>query len=1228
MLSTTAMRNGATPLCVPDGAHDRGRGRILATGNASNTLNKIGDTSNLPLFAEWGHDKVIKTQVRRLPVKTITLAAMLLPGALIAQEFRGTISGTVVDPQNSLIPNAKIEATETRTGVKSVAVSDTAGKYVIPFLAPGTYRITAEAAGFKGFVQDNFLLATAAHPVLDIHLEVGNASQSVSVTAQAPLLETENGSVAQPLTTRQVEDFPLNGRTPYMLSVLAIGVIAEPNGSGQQGDLKANPWDNSASTTFSSGGAPTGQNEMLIDGAPNSSYSLGIAYNPPVDAVQEVQMQVFSADAAYGHSGGGISNQITKSGTNGFHGSLYEFNQSTPLQANAFFINKAGQKRATDILNQYGITAGGPVFLPKLFNGRNKVFWFFAWEGLHEPTASAHTTTTPTPAERSGDFSALLALGSQYQIYDPSTGVPSGSQIARQPFPGNIIPASRLSPIAQAYMQFFPLPNAAGTSTGLNNYVSDPITHRAFRNNFGRLDFNVSDRQKIFWDIRSTDYNATGDSDYFNNIATGDSGPFRVNWGTTLDSVHTFGPTLFADVRLNWTRFVEDYVNPSLGFNPTSLGYPAYMTSSSESLQIPSISFPSSTFQNLGNTYFWYHNPSDSFQIFGDMVKVQGTHTFKFGVDAREYRMSYFTTGNSTGTFTFGSSWTNGPFSNSAAAPLGQEFAAFLLGLPSSGSYDVNTSGLVQSKYISPFFQDDWRVRSNLTINLGLRFEYETPASERYGRTVNGFDTSVQSPIAGAAIVAYAQNPIPQIPAGQFNVPGGLTFATRGNPAAYQTESHIFSPRFGFAWSPKAMQNTVIRGGFGIFVYPIGTEGGLPPSSSQPPLNQEGFSQTTQMTVTNNNFLTPATTLANPFPNGIQPPGTPAGLATFLGQNITFFNPNVRNPYSIRWNFGFERQLPGDMVLEVVYIGNHSVHLPIAATNLNGIPQEYLSTGLARNQTVINTLTSTVPNPFAGLLPGSTSLNGSTVALSQLLLPYPQFPNGGVTEQYNNAGSSYYESLNVGLQKRLSRGLSFTTSFAWNSLIDRRIYLNAFDAAPEKATSVDSRPIRFVTGATYELPIGNGRLINIGSGWKNALFGGWVVNGIYTWQSGAPLSWGNVIYYGGPLDFDPRQVNGPAFNISQFNTVSAQQLADNVRTFQTYFNNLRADPVNVLDASLLKEFHFSERGYIQVRFETFNTLNRPGFAAPNLTPTSSSFGLITATVLNPRNVQMGARLVW
>ncbi len=1147
------------------------------------------------------------------------LVILCLPAMLAAQEFRGTISGSVVDPQNAFVPNVKIIATEIRTGTKSQTVSDTSGRYTIPFLAPGTYEITAETGGFKRFVQNGLSLEIGAHPVLDIHLQVGDTSQSVSVTADAPLLQTETASVAEPITTRQVEDFPLNGRTPYMLAQLAFGVVATPSGTGARGYTR--PWDSSGPAAFSVAGSATGQNELLVDGAPNNTWNLNVSYNPPVDAVQEVQTQVFQSDAGYGHSGGGTANQITKSGTNGFHGSLYEFNQVTALQANAFFVNKAGQPRATNIYNQYGVTAGGPVVVPKVFDGRNKVFWFFALERLKCPNLGPVITTVPTAAERKGDFSALRALGSQYQIYDPLTGATSGSQITRQIFPDNLIPATRLNPIAQNYMQFYPAPNIPGRADGLNNYSANPAGKNNFHNQFGRLDFNLGNRQKLFWDIRTTEFSQT-DSFYFDNIAVGDV-LNRTNWGTSLDDVYTFGPTLVSDVRLNWTRFVEEYVNPANGFNPTNLGYPAYVASTAEVLQMPSVSFSGSTYQNLGMRTTWSRIPTDSFQIFGDLVKVHGQHTLKFGVDLREYRMSRFAPGNATGTFNFSTSWTNGPFSNSASAPLGQEFAAFDLGLPSSGSYDLNTYAQTRTRYIGLFIQDDWHVRSNLTINLGIRYEHETPTNEKYGRTIDGFDTTTPSPIAQAAAAAYARNPIPQVPVGQFKVLGGLMFASPQNPAAYQTESHIFSPRFGFAWTPTALHGkTVIRGGVGVFVYPIGVHGGVA-------LNQQGFSQTTQMVVTNNNYLSPASTLSDPFPNGIQQPAISAlGLGTFLGQNISFFNPNVRNPYSVRWNFGIQRLLPGNMALEVAYIGNHGVHLPIASTSLNAIPQPYLATGWVRNQTVINTLSSTVTNPFAGLLPGSSSLNGSSVALSQLLLPFPQFPNGGITEQYNAAGSSYYESLNVGLRKRLSHGLSVTSNFIWNSYIDRTSYLNAFDAAPVKQVAASSRPLRFVLAATYQLPIGQGKLLDTGSGWRNALLGGWVINGIYIWQIGAPLSWGNVIYYGGDLHLDPRQVNGPAFDLTRFNTVSAQQLANNVRTFSTYFNNLRADGVNSLDASLLKEFHFTERRHLQIRFEAFNAPNRPAFAAPNLTPTSSSFGLITGTTINPRTIQMGGRLVW
>jgi hypothetical protein len=429
---------------------------------------------------------------------------------------------------------------------------------------------------------------------------------------------------------------------------------------------------------------------------------------------------------------------------------------------------------------------------------------------------------------------------------------------------------------------------------------------------------------------------------------------------------------------------------------------------------------------------------------------------------------------------------------------------------------------------------------------------------------------------------------------------------------------------------------TVIRAGIGVFVSPIEPVVNNSGATSSTGLNQEGFSQTTQFTATNNNYLSPAATLSNPFPNGIlAPAGSANGAGTFLGQQLTLFNPEVRNPYSIRWDFSVQRELPGQMVLEAAYVGSHSVHLPVT-TQLDYIPRQYLATTPIRNTTVANLLTGTVANPFQGLLPNSTSENGATVALDQLLLRFPQYPvpsppastTNGIVMQGNGAGESYFESLNVRLQKRLNHGLTLTQNFAWSSMIERIAYLNDSDPAPEKRVSGDSRPLRETLAATYEFPVGHGRRFDLGSRIGNGALGGWALNGILSLQSGPPLSWGNVIYYGGPVDFNSHQPNGDTFDVSRFDTVSSQQLEYNIRTFDTYFNNLRRDMTKNLDLSMMKRFSLGERKYLQVRFEAFNSTNRVTFGAPQLSPTNAAFGLISTQANTPRRVETGMRLVW
>lgn len=1162
-------------------------------------------------------------------IRTALVLASFSAATLFGQEYRGTFSGMVTDAQGAGVPKANIVALETRTGTKATAVSENSGEYTIPFLTPGIYDITAEAPGFKTFVRHGITLSAGEHPVIDVHLAVGAVSEQVMVTAEAPLLVTANPSLGQVITTAEVEDLPVNGRTPMMLANLALGVIS----TFEPGPVR--PFDNGAPNSISIGGSPSGRNEVLLNGAPNSGQSNQMAYSPPQDAVTEVRVSVFDMDASFGHTMGGTVNLVTKGGTNSLHGSSYIFNQTSELDANSFFNNARGVPRPPYHQNQYGVNAGGPVWIPKVFNGKNRLFWFFAYEGMRDsdPANSPLETgnpenfaTVPTPAERRGDFSALLNVPgpNNYTIYDPATGVLSGTLASRQPFPNNIIPPDRLNPVALKYLQYFPLPNTAGLANGLQNYLINAIDSDKYDNELGRLDVNLGARNRLSFDARHN-FRAQDKNQFFNNPATGNF-LYRINQGAGLDDVFTFSPTVIMNVRANWTRYIENHSSPADSVDPAALGFPSYIDANAEFKMLPYITFASTglvagaraTFEPLG-----YNgdgtNFSDIFQLFGDVVKIHGNHTLKMGADAREYRWSAYNFGNPSGAYSFNSSWTNNPASNNSSSPLGQDLAAFLLGLPTGGSFDLNTQSSVKSRYLALFINDDWRVKGNLTLNLGLRWEHDYPETERYNRSVNGFDPTAKNPISDAAAAAYAANPRPQIPISQFRALGGLTFPSANSPEVYQTRSAIFSPRFGFAWTPAALGNkTVIRGGAGVLVDPI----------QLPTPNQPGFSQATQLSTTAS-FLPPFTaTLSDPFPNGIQQPsGSSKGTGTFLGQAITFFNPQIRNPYAVRWELSIQQQLRGQMVLEVAYIGNHAMHLPIN-TNLNYIPRQFLSTSLVRDTANTNLLSGVVPNPFKGLLPNSSSLNGSTVALQQLTLPYPQFPINGVTMQNNSAGSSYFESLNVRLQKRFTNGLTLLENFIWNSLIDRLAYLNPSDPAPEKRRSSDSRPLRNIVATTYQLPIGRGRRLNLQSRWMDSLVGGWGLSGILTLQSGPMLSWGNYIYYGGPLNLQPHHPDGLAFDITRFNTVSAEQLANNIQTFDNQFNNLRRDPVKQLDMTMSKSFTFAERKYVQIRVEAFNLTNRVTFGAPNTSPTNAAFGMIATQANTPRRIETGLRLVW
>jgi Carboxypeptidase regulatory-like domain len=1140
-------------------------------------------------------------------------ATMLLFAATCtSQEFRATISGRITDAQNAIVPSVKITVVQIGTEAKFETVSDHDGLYAIPFLPPATYRLTAEAPGFKRYMRDNLAAGANERVGVDIQMEVGVVSETINVTAEASVLQTTTASTGQLISSAQIENMPVSGRTPLALAQLAFGVV--PNTDPRF----TRPFDNAGPSGFSMGGAPAQVNELLIDGAADNTGDLRVAYNPPMDAVTEVKAESFQADAAYGHSGGGTVNIITRGGTNQFHGTLYEFNQNSAFNATPFFTNKAGAKKPVSRYNQYGGSFSGPIRMPKVFDGRNKVFFMFAYEGVKDALPAPTTNTMPTAAERTGDFSALLKVGSVYQIYDPLSGVAQGGRVARQPYANNIIPANLISPIAKNYLQYYVLPNQAGQANGQANYLSNTDGERnRFYNTIGRLDVNLSDRHKFSFAARNnlrvgSGGNGFGKSVYDNPT----SGNYlqRLNWGMTFDDVYTISPTFLMNTRLNWTRFVEPMTNFSLGYDSTALGLPSYLSSNAPRKVLPRISF--SAFTALGDTG-GVERPLDIFQVLENFTKILGKHTLKFGVDLRQYRESQLNAGYTNGTFVFGNNWTNGPLDNSPSAPIGQDLAAFLLGMPTSGQYDLNAFRQNKNNYYAAYVQDDFRVRSNLTLNLGLRLEGETPTTERYNRTINGFDWASASPIAAKAIAAYAANPIAEIPVSQFKVNGGPLFAGQGNTGIYFTPKANFSPRIGFAWTP-GIAKTVIRGGGGIFYFPYGIAGN----------NAPGFSQTTPLVATNDGYLTAAATLANPFPNGIQrPSGSSLGLATSLGQSITYYDPNPGYAYSARWQVSVQRELFPNVLLEIGYIGNKAVKMPVNH-NFNGTPLQYLSTSPFRDQATIDRLSANVANPFAGLLPG-TSLNGSVIARSQLLAAFPQYSGaGGVVGQSFTDGSSWFHALDARIEKRFSHGFLMLVNFQWSKLMEKRSRLNDNDPFLEKRIAAEDRPYRLVWSGTYDLPFGRGKAVmKSANRVVDYVVGGWNVNLITTFTTGTALGWGNVIYLGGPLNLDPHNVDN-SFDVTQFNRVSAQQLGSNLRTFPTRFANLRADTVQQVDFSIIKALRITEKVRMTYRCEFFNSTNRAIFNPPDLGPTSSTFGKITSQANTPRRIQMGLRLVF
>ncbi len=1198
----------------------------------------------------------MKSRKPLLSLALTLLCLCIVSGAANAQVSSATITGAVKDPSGSVIPKAKVVATHISTGVSITVITNGAGEYTLPLLPAGTYKIVVSAKGFKTYEVPRLALSVGDHPTIDVPLALGEASQTVTVTAEDPLLGTEDANLGQVVPQQVVDTLPLNGRTPMSLVQYTVGVTATANPVGTR------PFDNSAVAAFSVGGLPNKNAEILMDGSPDNASDNAPAYELPLDATQEVTIKIFESDATYGHSGGAVANQVTKSGTNKFHGILSEFNTNNDFSAlNTFNKRTTPRSLVVSRQNQFGGTIGGPVWIPKVYNGKDKLFFFFAYEGFYDSSESLITTTVPTDAERKGDFSALIAPGnngyyrqdtecpgvtSNYYftntLFDPATGTPNAACAAkgytvydRKPFANNNIASGSLplSPVALAALKYFPEPTNPNAYLGYLNYQTNYNTGDRYNNEIGRLDYTLPS-QRIY---------LTGRHNYrqqYINQVFGQSDPalgdflYRENWGGSLGDIVTFNQSLLGEFRLNYTRYSQPSYTNGDGFDPAKLGLPSLP---SAHIMFPRFYFNDYGVQNgtqisLGSTT---QNPGtapfNSYDLFIDFIKTKGHHTIKWGVDTRKFQKGNFTFGNSGGLYNFDNSFTSS-FGGNNYANYQADFAAFMLGLPSSASYDYNSHSIGNQSYLALFIQEDWRVRPDLTLNVGLRMDKDFSPNEREGTAVNGFDPSSTNPYSAAATAAYAAHPNSTVAVSDFKVLGGLTFNSPGITEYSHFPSLDFSPRVGLAYSPHFLgavtKDTVVRAGFGIFVLPI-----FPFNNS---INQSGFSQTTQSPIIP--YAPPTAggpgTLSNPFPNGLTPPsGSSLGLATFAGQNLTFLDPNIRNGYSERWHFGVQKQFLRSWLVDVFYEGSTGRRIPINE-NLNYIKPQYETT--ASNTTYRSI---SVPNPFYGLIPNGGSLNSSkNVQLSTLLQKYPEF--GTITEQNVPAGSLSFNSLDFHMEHRAGYGLSFFANYQWSKTIEATTFLNDSDPKPERRISQYDHPTHAVVVLSDEIPFGRGR--QFGSHiprWLDEPIGGWVIASSWYYQQGAPINFGNLTPTGQPLNYKSREAteNGgafatiPAFNINAFvnyTNQTASQPLYNIRTFGSQFSRYRADAWNDWDASIQKNFSILEGSYFQLRMDAFNVNNRPVFGTPNLTASSGGFGQILSQANSSRALQVGGKLVF
>jgi hypothetical protein len=1184
-------------------------------------------------------------------------SAVLLIGATgaTAQEFRATVKGQVVDSSQAALPGATVTVTNQATSEVASAVTNNEGNFTVPFLRPGLYTLSVELGGFQTYTRKDMRLEVSQTATINVQLSLAGVAEAVTVAAESPLLETSKADRGTVIDSHRIEELPLQSRSPMALTVLIAGV----NYNAQAIYLR--PFDNGALADWSMNGGQDRNNEFLLDGAPNNANQGGnnIAYVPPADAVQEFKVQTDSFDAQYGRTAGGVVNMSLKSGTNTLHGTGYEYYRRKWLDANSFLLNARNTPKVEHYLDQYGFEVDGPVVIPGLYNGKGKTFFMFNGERYREGTPAAQFSSVPTAAMRNGDFSGLVdAQGRPIVIYDPATGHDVNGVWTRDPFPNNTIPANRIDPVAKNMLQYYPSPNC--TTPGQPDWqqnlcYNEHFNKDKFWNWVGKVDQNFGSNDRTFFrwgkntrnEVRNTTAIRSGPAQ------NGQLPLIRANDAFVGDWVHIFGAGTVFNLRSSYTYYYEGSESTyAIGFDPTSLGFPPSFADQVPAKELGGL-FPVITMdQFVQLSRGLGPNVNKIYTVQPNVSLTRGTHNIRSGLDFRRTNVFNQNWGNPAGTINFDRGFTRSTL-NSTSNLEGNAFASFLLGAPGSGNVPVNLFPHYYWNFVAPWIQDDWRVTNKLTLNLGFRWDFNSPVHESQNRLNYAFDTTAVNPISSNI--------------GQ-QVMGAVTFlGVNGAPdTPWKFDWNNWQPRAGFAY--QINDRTVVRGGYGrYFENPTGQ--GF----------TSGFSTSTALIASNDSGRTPTYALDNPFPNGIlQPPGSALGPLTFLGQNPGYSGPNFVVPYVHQFSIGIQRQLPWQIALEVSYAGSRSSQLQDSWSGTNE-PSAAFQLQCDVTQGGSRSLCDQLlPNPFFQVpgFEGTSRFTSATLSRFELARPFPEFsgctPSSNptsncLTETERNDGTLKYDSMQFVANKRWAKGVTLNATYTWvprwtevgannTSGSIGSGFVDAVSLLENNGPYYAYRKHRVTASGVYELP------------WRDRkdllgyLLGGWSVAPMFVFQSGQPWDMpGNVDLAPGvdpktiALDGkkDGQFIYGVKPCVGTFNTATGNyDLASYSIAYgctqpyflvrQTYqrrtamfrYDEFRRPIYWEIDANLAKTTRITDRVRFQLRIEAFNLLNSPMYdeIQYNQDTNSADFGRINRNSSGQSNfqrfIQLGFRLIF